>query len=472
METDQIVIENKIVAVILTSGDKVEFDPNGAQIIAEKKIIAGKGLDGQDIIIPLENVLYVQVQEFDSGKAALKTIGLIALIGVGFGIIMFATKQSCPFIYSYDGEQYVFDGEPLGGTVSKGLGRSDFSRLDFLKESDGLYKLMVTNEVLETQFIDKINLHYVDHPVGTEVAADPLGNLHVISQPQAPLKAVDKAGNDLLKFVNNRDKVNWQSTLPSDSTAFPAEMRAQLTFTFLKPEGAEKAHILFNAGTALWGSRMIREILLLRGEKVKDWYADIDADGEEYTKLYNWNEREELFFLKVWVKEKDGWHVREVFPAGGPLVLEDRVVPIDLSNIEGDTIEIRINPPHTFWSIDYVGLVFEESKVESVEIPIHDVTDLKRTNTHDLLKDIDDNYLTMPEVGEGFLVSFKAPAPTAAGKIRTVFANTTGYYELHLPMDTPEETAMINHLLKTPDATVEFSLRKYLEFKNGGYAKK
>ncbi len=234
----------------------------------------------------------------------------------------------------------------------------------------------------------------------------------------------------------------------------------------------KKANLLFNAGTALWGSRMIREMLQLRGEKVKNWYADIDSGGAAMTELYNFVEREELFILKVWVKERDGWKVQEIFPAGGPLVLEDRVVPIDLCNVEGDTVEIRLNPPRTFWAIDYLGLVFKESPAVSYELPIHSITDIKRTNGKELLKEIDNNYLVMEEVGEGFLVDFKAPPAPAAGKIRTVFSQTTGYYELHLPMNTREQTELLEYYQNTPGSIVRFSLEKYIDFKNGGFSKK
>ena len=79
-----------------------------------------------------------------------RTIGLVAAVAVGTVAIIVgvaaATKQSCPFVYSWDGKQYVFDAEPYGGAITRGLEKDDFSTLlactAFLQtlETDGITK--------------------------------------------------------------------------------------------------------------------------------------------------------------------------------------------------------------------------------------------------------------------------------------------------------------------------------------------
>ena len=120
-------------------------------------------------------------------------------------LIAIATKQSCPFVYSNDSQKYVFDAEPLGGAVTRGLQRTDLSKLDFLEEDNGKYKLLVRNEVPETQYIDEMKLVVVDHPEGTEIVTSLAGELHTISNPQKPILAIDEKGNDLIRFVEEND---------------------------------------------------------------------------------------------------------------------------------------------------------------------------------------------------------------------------------------------------------------------------
>ena len=86
---------------------------------------------------------------------------------VAFVAIALATKQSCPFIYSWNGSEYVFDAEPYGGAVTRGLERDDYSELENLRAENGLYRLMVTNEVPETQYTNLMELQVVDHPAAT-----------------------------------------------------------------------------------------------------------------------------------------------------------------------------------------------------------------------------------------------------------------------------------------------------------------
>ena len=84
-----------------------------------------------------------------------RTIGLVAGVAVGtivvIAAVVAATKQSCPFVYSWDGTRYVFDAEPYGGAIARGLEKDDYSELGQLREADGRYKLRMTNEVDETQ---------------------------------------------------------------------------------------------------------------------------------------------------------------------------------------------------------------------------------------------------------------------------------------------------------------------------------
>src|ERR1019366_9241343 len=130
-----------------------------------------------------------------------RTIGLVAGVAVGtivvIAAVVAATKQSCPFVYSWDGTRYVFDAEPYGGAIARGLEKDDYSELERLREQDGLYRLKITNEVDETQFTNLTELWVVDHPAGTRVAADVRGKLHTLAAPQAPLSAQDAAGHDL-----------------------------------------------------------------------------------------------------------------------------------------------------------------------------------------------------------------------------------------------------------------------------------
>ena len=111
------------------------------------------------------------------GRSCLAGIGIaLGVVAVG-GLIALATKESCPFVYSFDGENYVFDGEPYGGAICPALERTDYCLLENLKPFKNQYLLQLTNEVNETQYTNEFKLWVVDHPQDVSVIPDINGNL-------------------------------------------------------------------------------------------------------------------------------------------------------------------------------------------------------------------------------------------------------------------------------------------------------
>src|ERR1700735_5051910 len=176
----------RIVGITTLKGEDVSFDPPGASI-KNGTLSASVRKTAYEVSLDQVQRLWVETKELQKGRtiglAAAVTVGTLALI-VGIAI---ALKQSCPFVYSWDGAQYVFDAEPYGGAISRGLEKDDFSQLEHLREQNGLYRLKVTNEVDETQFTNLTELWVVDHAAGTRVAAVAGGNLPTRGGPQAPL---------------------------------------------------------------------------------------------------------------------------------------------------------------------------------------------------------------------------------------------------------------------------------------------
>jgi len=163
--------------------------------------------------IPLDEVELVWVRKVDAGMTFLATAGGVVLSVAAIGIIGMLLKESCPFVYSFDGERYVFDAEPYGGAICEGMQRTEWCGLEYLEEADGLYQMLVTNEVNETQYTDEMRLVVVDHPRGTQVVADEEGVLHTISRPMAPVAAHDEEGRSLLFYVGENDWVFWKTDM-------------------------------------------------------------------------------------------------------------------------------------------------------------------------------------------------------------------------------------------------------------------
>jgi hypothetical protein len=459
-------VSDKILEVVYPTGETIIFDDDGGIYDAAAGVIRGRNTVGTPVEIDIDDILYVRVERVAVGASVLKTIVVVPLWVAGSLIIvgLAAAPFSCPYIYSFDGEMCVFDAEPLGGSVSRGLQREDYSKLEHLQPVDGTYRLMVRNETDETQYIDEIKLIAVDHAPGSEVVPDHGGNMHVVAKAVALRRAVDENGTDLKKFLEKQDGVAWQTQLPTDDSFQPENLRHELVLEFPKPRGATSAKLIVNAGTALWGSNMIKEMLQMRGDKVDAWYESIDTGGSASQDLFNFNAREELYFLKYYIKEGDEWRMQGWIHGGGPLVTEDRAIPLDLSRVAGDNVTIRVNPPMGFWAIDYMALEFDDHPAAVViEQRIEDARDQDGKEVADLMSTKDDRYQVMPRIGDWIEVEFEVP-PRREGTKRTVFLQSHGYYEIHIDKNQPEQTALIAEIMATDGLIVEYSMDEYVKW--------
>jgi hypothetical protein len=464
----------KIVSILTTSGVTYRFDKNGAQYVTgpkdSTKLIAGRLIDGTWKDLGIDSVLEVRIER-EHGSAAgtvFGVIGVLALSAVLVGLIIVATKRSCPFVYSNDGSRFVFDAEPYGGAIAEGLKKTDYSRLEHLKPVNTKYSLYMNNEADETQYTDAMHLLVFDHAPGIEISPDYAGRMTAYRETRPPVTVTDEHQTNLMNFFRARDEAKWESRLPNDSRQIPADLRHHLTFTFKKDRGAQTMKFLVNAGTALWGSNMIKEMLDLRGNQVDAWYQEINAHGQEYKNLLYFMEREELYVLKLNVWENGAWTQRALINGGGPLITEDRVINVDVSHVEGDTVRIQLNPPIGYWKIDYLGVIDQEVPLAApVEVAASFAEDHRGRDLTPMLAAVDNAYYVMPEVGDWAKLEFSVP-PQASGTERSVYLKTTGYYELHLKKDRPQQTELMTELGLHPGRIVDYSLAQYLAWRAAG----
>ncbi|MFA6571328.1 MAG: hypothetical protein WCT77_08830, partial [Bacteroidota bacterium] len=164
-----------ITYVVLLTGEHIKFY-NKAKYDTKEKIIIGKKFiregtsenNWDDITEPVRinasEVLYANVKI----TSVLPTVfvnmvicfPLLALIGLIILLSSFSS-HSCPLIYIFDGEGYILSAEPLDGAICKGLKRTDFSKLEKIQSQEGYFRLILTGQPGETEYIDQLKLYEV-----------------------------------------------------------------------------------------------------------------------------------------------------------------------------------------------------------------------------------------------------------------------------------------------------------------------
>jgi hypothetical protein len=187
--------------------------------------------------------------------------------------------QSCPFIFSFDGRGYVFDAEPYGGAICRGLKRTDWCELEHLAPVDNRYRLLVSNELDEIEKIDELKLLVVDHAAGVKVAVEPDGKIRTFARPVPPGSAVDEQGRDLSALLAADDGQRWKPAYEDKTINGSADLKGEAVLEFPKPREAKTAKLLVHAGTTLWGSQAAEGFLKLFGRGISAWYDEVNRFG-------------------------------------------------------------------------------------------------------------------------------------------------------------------------------------------------
>ncbi len=347
---------------------------------------------------------------------------------------------SCPLVYSWDGRDWRLDSGTFGGAIMPALQRTDLDNLDHLTPVNGRLRLSVRNELLETDYIDALDLLAVDHPVGTRVAPDARGRFHVFRQPVGPLSAQDHSGRDVLADVARADGLGWESVVRIRDTDRAEEVRDGLVLRFARPAGSSDVHLLLDGNNTTWAATLLGEWIAARGSGVQAWFDSLTVRPHRAKALGH--RIAEQAFLEVAVLTDGGWERQALFWEAGPEISKRQVVHLDLSRVRGDTVVVRLESPPGFWWIDAVTL--EPARYEAIRV--HRLPGLSArahdgTDPEEVLATEDRRYLQL-ETGEWAQLEYLDP-PRNPGMARSYLLRSTGWYRVHTPAQGTPNVALL-----------------------------
>jgi len=454
--------------IIVKLKDGTELKLRNVNVEMELEKIVGYTKDKERKELSFELIREVMLVKEDYTFAYL--YGGVALVGAWLLIGAETApepppSESCPFIYSFDGEKYIFDAEPYGGAICQRLKRTELCRLEHLKEINGQYKILSTNELNETQYIDELKLVIVDHHKEAQVAPDISGKIHTVSRPTVPFRASDSKGRDIMPCISNNDEIFWQTQVEEKNPERKQDLRDELILAFPKPEAAKKAKLLINACNTLWGSHALKKYLDLYGNTVHKWYDEINSPGPAFFRMVNLHVGEQLYSLQIKVKSENGWKSKGIILGGGPFVSEDKIYPIDISDVPGDTLIVRLTPPAPFWTINYIAVDYKQDlPIKVTEVTAQKAITNKNEDVREIIAKNDNNYLVMPDIGDRTELIFKSPSQMD-GMARSIFLKASGYYDIHLQAEGEPNYEILERIQSEPGFVVQYAFKQYLSWR-------
>lgn len=412
-------------------------------------------LDTASTTIALKDIKEIRIIEKDTGRTAASyvfgTIGVAAGVFVVVLVIALLTKSSCPYVYVNDGEGYVFEGETFGGAIAPNLERDDYMPLPDIQAKDRAYKIRISNELLEKQYTDLAELMVINHPKNQKVLLDKNGQPQLISNTVNPITATSSNGNNLLTALQRKD---------ANVFFFNDQNYSQnsITLKFKKPINSTTGKLVLNGKNTLWFDYLFGEFIGKFGTSYNRWMEQ-QAKMPNAERLQKIKENE--FPLSVYIKKNGKWIFVDDLLTVGPLAARDFVIPIEMADIQGDEVEMKVETGFMFWEMDYAGMDFTSQKPMSMDIikPTMAIGTGARNWTL-ALKEADKNYMAQDSVGQITEITYPS-VKHRDDEAQTVFLHTRGYYTLIRNFEGLPHIVELNKF-KTPGYFSEFSRMRYL----------
>ncbi len=402
----------------------------------------------EGVAIPLDQIFRIDV--YDPATGTGFSYFLLSVVAVAGVLVLVAAATSCPFVYADGGNGLQFKGELFGGRIYKSLEAEDYLLLTDAS-ARGIEEVMISNELVERDYINFVELIAIDHAAGTKVIPDQHGNFLTVSSPQAPRSATSKLGHDLLEKVSKSD-----STYFLFNEVFEKQYAFnEAIFQFEKPVHAEKAKLVLKAKNSAWIDYLWGEFAEYFGSTYESWTKEQgEIPASEHIKWCN----EQGILLQVYIEKNGQWEYVDYFYSIGPMMTKDMILEMDISKIEGTSFNMKLVSGFNYWELDYVAVDYTENSL--VQLIKSSAVTATGDNGNDLLSMIsstDEQRVLLQERGENITLSFnKIPAPK---EVRTVFLHATGYYE-HEGKGTGFPNVVKLQKFKEPSAFDQFSIQQ------------
>lgn len=449
--------EREALDVVTVRNNRDARDSRNEVLIYVKPQTARAFPDTITTTLTYEQLEKVEVYEVNYGKTvAVNFIGYVA-VGFALALIAIGDKNGCPFVYALNPDGTTFEGELYSGATHPQLERHDWLPLPHLQPNGSDYQIRLANKAKEIQHTNLLELVAVDCPLGAEAMYDKHGRLHTLLHPQSPAQALDFEGNDALTQVEKIDTLSWWGS--AENTRPRAEQG--LTLTFDKPAGATKAKLVVRAKNTFWMDHLYGQFLDEFGQYAPQ--ARQQSLQKSGTELNRWAEQQNLP-LAVSIETTPGhWERADYFHLTGPMALKKDVLELDISQVTGNQVRIRLESGFQFWEIDYAALDFSEN----LPVTVHTVPPASARDqaSHDVPAAItadDAAYYTQPNLGDEAIVHFPVP-PQAAGTSRSLLLHAKGHYEILRPAATGKPSMGHLRSFEQPDALPRYSRLRWEE---------
>ena len=356
--------------------------------------------------LAFDDIEYAQVEQ-ENRTGTIAATAVAAVVAGAVAVDMLAeTKtevkpypregESCPYVYSWNGREYVLEAEAFGTSLGSALQRETRHVLPSLRAENGRVRFRIRNERPETHYIDRVGLRRIRHAHGTHVVLDAGGHPWQVAALSAPLR-IDDSDADRRRCV------------------------------FARPAGARRALLVVTAKNREMTGGIFQETFAWLGTDALRFVRDLERDDQTVRLLREWLRR---CALEVRAGAGTGQlPVAGVIDPEGTEVAFTRALPLDLACEAGENVVVELAALPGLWDIRDVRIAWEFTDgLQSEQLSVVSCITTEGVDAGEALSGEDGRYCTLlpPEA-----VDIECAAgPADASAAWTYVVEAAGY--LHL----------------------------------------
>ena len=333
---------------------------------------------------------------------------------------------SCPTVYVYDGKNYNLEAELFSECISKQLENSD---IDLLKEkvTEDTLKLKITNEALETHYINKFEIVFAEHPTGTKLFPSIDHRFLLISKPEQPFTAITKDGANITDLLKQDDNKYFRSGVKKVSELKSGPVFDWIDIKIPASKNSDSKLILKYRNTLLSTTLLYNVVLASQGAAGLNWTKKMNEDAvyaSQFKTVYD-----EFSGIKIKIFNNGSWNNVGKFKDAGPL--NWKYIEAKLPVFNSDTLLLRLEFIPDNFMIDYIAVDTSTSPQDYIKTEITypcEIKDGRGTPMDSLFKYIkkgDLNYLKT-EPGDSYYLNYNVPKKNNCEETALVYSK--GYY--------------------------------------------
>jgi hypothetical protein len=301
--------------------------------------------------LPFSRCVYIQGMKPSIGRTILAT-GFLCYVGYslaaasqehGLDVHRILKGGSCPYVYAWDGDHYVLQGEVFGTAFGKALETHTACMLPAAAVGNKKVLVRVANERPETHFLNAVHLFGYRRPAGSTVVLDNEHHAWPVIHPRVPLHCPPE--------LENRDG----KVLTSDAgnTRPGGGHRDVVYLTLPSPGDGHTGSLVVHAINSHLDNAVFDMVFGYLGKESLRFIDRVEHDPQLVGELGEWIHDCSLT-VEVW--RGGTWVFEGEITPEANVTSFTRVVRVHTEAGDEDSLRIRLSSLADLWSLDAVEL--------------------------------------------------------------------------------------------------------------------